>query len=65
VSWSSKEQATTAASTMDAEYQACGAAPREGMSLTEALGEMALLSLDFLLGGPVKIRCDNKAALSL
>jgi hypothetical protein len=29
------------------------------------LGEMALLSPDFLLGGPVIIRCDNKAALSL
>jgi hypothetical protein len=65
VSWSSKKQATTAASTMDAEYQACGAAAREGMSLRKALGEMALLSPDFLLGGPVIIRCDNKEALSL
>jgi hypothetical protein len=35
------------------------------MSLRKALGEMALLSPDFLLGGPVIIRCDNKAALSL
>jgi hypothetical protein len=65
VSWSSKKQATTAASTMDAEYQACGAAAREGMSLRKALREMALLSADFLLSGPVTIRCDNKAALSL
>jgi hypothetical protein len=65
VSWSSKKQATTTASTMDAEYQACGAAAREGMSLRQALGEMALLSPDFLLGGPVILRCDNKAALSL
>jgi hypothetical protein len=65
VSWSSKKQATAAASTMDAEYQACGAAAREGMSLRKALGEMALLSSDFLLGGRVIIRCDNKAALSL
>jgi hypothetical protein len=65
VSWSSKKQATTAASTMDAEYQACGAAAWEGMSLLKALVEMALLSADFLLSGPVTIRCDNKSALSL
>jgi hypothetical protein len=56
VSWSSKKQATAAASTMDAEYQACGAAAPEGMSLRKALGEMALLSSDFLLGGRVIIR---------
>jgi hypothetical protein len=42
VSWSSKKQATAAASTMDAEYKACGAAAREGVSLRKALGEMAL-----------------------
>jgi hypothetical protein len=65
VSWSSKKQATSAASTMDAKYQACGAAAREGMSLRKALGEMALLLSDFLLGGRVMTRCDNKAALSL
>jgi hypothetical protein len=64
VSWSSTKQATAAASTMDAEYQACGAAARGGMSLRKALGEMALLSSDFLLGGRVIIRCDNMAALS-
>jgi hypothetical protein len=33
VSWLSKKQATTTASTIDAEYQACGAAAWEGMSL--------------------------------
>jgi hypothetical protein len=65
VSWVSKKQPTAAASTMDAEYQACGAAAREGLSLDKALGELALLSSDFPLGGPVVIRCDNKAALSL
>jgi hypothetical protein len=65
VSWSSKKQATTAASTMDAEYQACEAAAREGMSLRKALGETALLSLDFLVGEPVISRFDNKTALSL
>jgi hypothetical protein len=65
VSWSRKKQATTAASTIDAKYQACGAAAWEGMSLRKGLGELALLLADFLLSGPLTIRCDNKAALSL
>jgi hypothetical protein len=65
VSWSRKKQPTTAASSMDAEYQACGAAAREGLSLIKALGEMGLLSSDFSLKGPVVITCDNKAAISL
>jgi hypothetical protein len=65
VSWASKKQPTAAASTMEAEYQACGAAAREGLSLGKAFGELALLSPDFPLGGPVVIRCDNKAALAL
>jgi hypothetical protein len=50
---------------MDAEYQAFGAATREGLTLGKALGEMALLSSGFPLGGPRVIRCDNKAALPL
>jgi hypothetical protein len=65
VSRASKKQPTAAASTMDAEYQACGAAAREGLSLGKALEEIALLSSDFPMGGPVVIRCDNKATLSL
>jgi hypothetical protein len=65
VSWSRKKQPTTAASSMDAEYQACGAAAREGLSLIKALGEMGLLSSDFSLKEPVVITCDNKAAISL
>jgi hypothetical protein len=65
VSWSSKKQPTAAASTMDAEYQACGAATRQGLSLIKALGEMGLLSSDFPLKGPVVIASDNKAAISL
>jgi hypothetical protein len=65
VSWASKKQPTTAASTMDAEYLACGAAAWEGLSLSKALGEIASLSSDFPMGGPVVIRCDKKAALSL
>ena len=65
VSWSSKKQPTTAASTMDAEYQACGAAAREGLSLTKAFREFAFVSSDLLLDGPIEIGRDNKAALTL
>ena len=50
---------------MEAEYQACGAAAREGASLKKAFAELALLSTHFPLIGPLLIRCDNKAALSL
>jgi hypothetical protein len=65
VSWASKKQPAAAASTVDARYQACEAAAREGLSLCMALGEIALLTSDVPLGGPVVIRCDNRAALSL
>jgi hypothetical protein len=65
VSWSSQRQPTTSTSIMDAEYQGCGAAAQEGLSLTKELGEMGLLSSDFPLKGPVVIECDRKAAISL
>ena len=38
---------------------------REGVSLRKAFEEMALLSKDFPLAGPLKILCDNQAALTL
>jgi hypothetical protein len=50
---------------MNAEYLACGAAAWKGLSLSKALGEMASLSSEFSFGGPVVLRCDKKAALSL
>jgi hypothetical protein len=65
VPWANKKQRTMAASTMDAKYQTCGAAAREGHSLCKALGATALLSSDFPLGVPVVRRFDNRAALSL
>jgi hypothetical protein len=65
VSWSSRKQPTAAVSTMDAEYQACGAVAREGLSVLKALDELALLSSDFPIAGPLNIYCDNKAAISL
>ena len=65
VSWQSKKQATTATSTMEAEYQACGSVAREALSLTKGLGELAHMSSDFPLKGALEIRCDNQAALTL
>ena len=50
---------------MDAEYQACGSVAREALSVLKALDELALLSCDFPLKGPLIVLCDNKAALSL
>lgn len=65
VSWASKKQPTTAASTMEAEYQACGAVAREGLSLLKALDDVALLSADLPIGEPLRVFCDNQAALCL
>ena len=65
VSWASKKQPTAAASTMDAEYQACGSAAREALSLIKQLDELALLSADFPIQGPLVVLCDNQAALTL
>jgi hypothetical protein len=65
VSWGSKKQPTVAVSTMEAEYQACGAVAREGLSLRKALDELALFSSDFPVKGPLEIEGDNQAALLL
>jgi hypothetical protein len=48
VAWSSIKQATTAVSAMDAEYHACGAAAREGVSLIRALEVLSELCPLFL-----------------
>jgi hypothetical protein len=65
VSWASKKQPSAAASTMDAEYQACGAVALEGLSLVRALHELEPLSTDLPLKDPIVICCDDRAALSL
>jgi hypothetical protein len=65
VSWASKKQPTAAASTMDAEYQACGSVAREGLSLAKALRELEPLSTNLPLKDPMIICYDNKAAQSL
>ena len=66
VSWQSKKQPTVAVSTMEAEYQGCGAIARESASMAKLLCELVLLSRgDFPLRGPITIGVDNKAALAL
>jgi hypothetical protein len=65
VSWLSQKQHTVANSTMEAEYQSCGSVAREALSLRKQLTELALLSKDFPLTGPLSIFCDNKAAMVL
>jgi hypothetical protein len=62
VSWGSKKQSTVAVSTMEAEYQACGAVAREGLSLRKGLDELALFSSDFPLKGPLEIEGDSQEA---
>jgi hypothetical protein len=65
VSWSSKKQATAAASTMETEYQACGAVASEALSLRKIMRDLQSVSRDFPLSGPISVACDNKAALVL
>jgi hypothetical protein len=65
VSLASKKQPSAAASTMDAEYQACGAVALEGLSLVKALHELEPLSTTVPLKDPIVICCDDRAALSL
>jgi hypothetical protein len=65
VSWESCKQPTAAASTMDVEYQTCGAAARDALSFRKLLREFELLSNALRLEGALPVYCDNKAALSL
>jgi hypothetical protein len=64
VSWESCKQPTAAASTMDAEYQACGAAAREALSFRK-LREFAWLNNALRIERVLHVYCDNKAALPL
>jgi hypothetical protein len=50
---------------MDAEYQACGASAREGVSLIKALEELSEHCVDLALPKHVVIACDKKAALQV
>jgi hypothetical protein len=63
ISWSSKLQPTIAASTVEAEYQAQGAATRDALHLRKLLPE-----LGFPIGPSavaITIRADNKGAIAL
>jgi hypothetical protein len=50
---------------MDAEYQACGTATREALSLRKLLREVSMLCRVLWPGEVTVILCDNKAAVSL
>jgi hypothetical protein len=65
VSWESRKQPTAAASTMDAEYKACGAVAREALSLQKALAEFESVCSDFAWERPLTVFCDSQAALTL
>jgi hypothetical protein len=65
VSWESCKQPTAGASTIEAEYQACGAVAREGLSFRKLLRECDVFCEALKLSGPLMIHCDNKAVLSL
>jgi hypothetical protein len=49
ITWSSRKQATVATSFMEAEYQACGEAAREGLSLLKGFRELRCLQTFLLL----------------
>ena len=59
VSWASKLQVTVAVSTAEAEYMACSNAVKEALWLRR------LISVFEPVDGPVQLRTDNQAALSL
>jgi hypothetical protein len=58
-------QPTAAASTMDAEYQACGAVVREVLSLRKLLRELCVLCHVLWTGEACVVKCDNKAVVLL
>jgi hypothetical protein len=58
-SWERCKQPTAAASTMDAEYQACGAAAREALSFPKFVREFVLLSSALRLEKGLHVFCDN------
>jgi hypothetical protein len=48
VPWESCKEPTTAVSTMDAEYQACGSVARETLSLRKLLREFSVLCKEIM-----------------
>jgi hypothetical protein len=65
VSFESCKQPTTAVSTMDADYQACGSVAREAFTLHQRLCEFSVLCQEMWPGEASVVLCDNKAAVSL
>jgi hypothetical protein len=65
VFWESCKQLTTAVSTMDAKYQACGSVASEALSLRKLLCEFSVLCREMWPGEASVVLCDKKAAVSL
>jgi ribonuclease HI len=59
VSWSSRKQATVAASTTEAEYMACASAVKEALWLRMLLNDLGVAV------GPVNIMADNQSAIKI
>jgi hypothetical protein len=60
ISWSSKRQATTATSSIEAEYMAAFHATKEGLWLCSVF-----ILLDMAPTAPIPIACDNQGAITL
>jgi hypothetical protein len=65
VSWESCKQPTTAVSTMDSEYQACGSVAREALSLRKLLCEFSVSCREIWPREASVVLCDSKVAVSL
>ena len=62
VSWSSSKQSVVAGSTCEEEYIAASEAANEGVWMKEFISDLGVISST---SGPMKIFCDNTAAIAL
>ena len=60
ISWGSRLQPTVAASTTEAEYMAAAVAAREALWIKKLMTDLGVSA-----PGPIRVSCDNQAALSL
>ena len=60
ISWGSRLQPTVAASTTEAEYMATAVAAKEALWVKKLMKDLGVSET-----GPIRVSCDNQAALSL